>query len=57
VVRQGQKIPPGHIAVGVPARVLEKTVSEEYKAQWTHFKQTYVDLARRYPTGWAPVEA
>jgi len=34
--------------------VLEKTVSEEYKAQWTRFKQTYVDLARRYPEGWVP---
>lgn len=54
VVRQGQAIPAAHIAVGVPARVLEQTVSEEYKAQWTHFKETYVDLARRYPAGWVP---
>lgn len=34
--------------------MLEKTVSEEYKAQWTRFKQTYVDLARRYLEGWVP---
>lgn len=51
VVRQGQVIPDEHIAVGVPARVLEKKISEAYKAEWTHFKETYVDLARRYPTG------
>jgi phenylacetic acid degradation protein len=56
VVRQGQEISPSHIAVGVPARVLDKMVSEEYKAQWTRFKETYVDLARRYPSGWVPEE-
>lgn len=56
VVRQGQEISPGHIAVGVPARVLDKMVSEEYKTQWTRFKETYVDLARRYPSGWVPEE-
>ena len=56
VVRQGQEISPGHIAVGVPARVLDKMVSEEYKVQWTRFKETYVDLARRYPSGWVPEE-
>ena len=47
VVKQNQRVPDGHIAVGVPARVLDKTVNEEYKTQWTHFKETYVDLARR----------
>jgi phenylacetic acid degradation protein len=56
VVRQGQEISPDHIAVGVPARVLEKTVSEEYKAQWTRFKEIYVDLAQRYLSGWVPEE-
>ena len=54
VVRQGQEIPAEHIAVGVPARVLDKTVGEDYKAQWSHFKQTYVDLASRYRTGYKP---
>ena len=56
VVRARQEVPPAHIAVGVPARVLEKTVGDEYKAQWTHFKETYVDLARRYPSGWQPLD-
>jgi hypothetical protein len=38
--------------VGVPARVLDKTVSETYRAEWMHFKKTYVDLARRYREGY-----
>lgn len=56
VVRQSQEVPDGKIAVGVPARLLEKDVSEEYKAQWTEFKKIYVDLARRYPAGLKPLE-
>ncbi len=52
VVRQRQEIPAEHIAVGVPARVLDKTVSDDYKARWTHFKETYVELAHRYPKGY-----
>ncbi len=51
VVRQSQEVPDGKIAVGVPARLLEKTVSDEYREQWTRFKEIYVDLARRYPLG------
>lgn len=52
VVRQRQEIPSEHVAVGVPAQVLDKKLTDEYKAQWTHFKETYVDLARRYPGGY-----
>ncbi len=55
VVRQRQEVPPGRIAVGVPAKLLEKEIDEAYKAEWTRFKETYVDLARRYPAGWIPL--
>ncbi len=51
VVRQRQQIPRETIAVGVPAKPLEKRVSEEYKTQWSRFKGIYADLALRYPTG------
>ncbi|MGQ9493218.1 MAG: gamma carbonic anhydrase family protein [Anaerolineae bacterium] len=51
VVRQRQEIPDGCITVGVPARLLDKQVSEEYKAEWSRFKSIYQDLARRYPLG------
>ena len=54
VIRQGQDIPSAHFAVGAPARVLKKTVDEACKPGWTRFKGAYVDLARRYPTGWVP---
>lgn len=51
VVRQSQEVPAGKIAVGVPARLLDKDVSDEYREQWTRFKEIYTDLARRYPHG------
>lgn len=51
VVRQRQVVEPRHIAVGVPAKVLDKTVNEEYQAEWKRWKEVYVDLARRYPAG------
>ena len=51
VVRQRQEVPAARIAVGVPAKVIEKTIGEEYKAEWKHWKEVYVDLARRYPAG------
>jgi carbonic anhydrase/acetyltransferase-like protein (isoleucine patch superfamily) len=54
VVRQRSEVPDERIAVGIPARVIEKCVTDEYKAEWTRFKEIYVDLARRYPTGWKP---
>ena len=52
VVKQREQIADGRIAVGVPARLLDKKVDDAYKAEWTRFKQIYVDLARRYPSGW-----
>ncbi|NLE77328.1 MAG: gamma carbonic anhydrase family protein [Chloroflexi bacterium] len=52
VVTQRQDIPEQHIAVGVPAKVLEnRWVSEGYQDEWMRFKNTYRDLARRYPSG------
>lgn len=51
VVRQRQQIPGGSIAVGVPAKLLDKQVGDDYKAEWAHFKGIYTDLARRYPQG------
>lgn len=51
VVRQGQEVPEGGIAVGVPAHVLEKRTGPEYRDEWTGFKKLYVDLAGRYPKG------
>ncbi len=56
VVRQRQEVPAGRVAVGVPARILEKEVDDAYRAEWTRFKEIYVDLARRYPAGWAPLD-
>ncbi len=52
VVRQRMEIPAERIAVGVPAKILEKTVDENYKSEWTRFKEIYVDLAKRYPKGY-----
>ena len=54
VVRQRLEIPERGIAVGVPARVIDKRVDDAYREQWTRFKAIYVDLARRYATGLGP---
>ncbi len=54
VVKQNGRVPDGRIAVGIPARLLEKTVDEAYKAEWSRFKAIYVDLAGRYPSSLAP---
>ncbi len=51
VVKQRQQIPANGIAVGTPARVLDKQVTDDFEADWTRFKQLYVDLASRYRTG------
>ncbi len=54
VVRQRDTVPPRRIAAGVPARILEKEVPEDFREEWTRFKGVYVDLARRYPGGLGP---
>jgi carbonic anhydrase/acetyltransferase-like protein (isoleucine patch superfamily) len=50
VVTQNTEIPPGKVAVGLPARVIGD-VKKEWKELWGSYKHVYVDLARRYPTG------
>jgi len=47
VVKNRQEIPPGKIAAGSPVKMI-RDVSEEYKKNWTRFKQMYVDLAGSY---------
>jgi phenylacetic acid degradation protein len=55
VITQSTQIPPGKVAVGVPARVIGDT-KEEWRELWGSYKHVYVDLARRYPTGLREVE-
>ncbi len=50
VVTQNVEIPPGKVAVGVPAKVIGD-VKKEWRELWGSYKQVYVDLARRYSTG------
>ncbi|MFQ6128430.1 MAG: gamma carbonic anhydrase family protein [Thermoplasmata archaeon] len=51
VVTNKQEIPPGKIAVGIPAKIIGD-VSEEYKEQWKSFKEIYVGFAKeRYSKG------
>jgi len=54
VVRQRTTVPDRGIAVGVPARLIEKQVGEAYRKQWTRYKEMYADLARRYAEGLGP---
>jgi len=49
VVPQRAVVPAERIAVGVPARLLERPVDDAHRAAWRAFKQRYVDLARDYP--------
>jgi carbonic anhydrase/acetyltransferase-like protein (isoleucine patch superfamily) len=57
VVQQSMTVPDRGIAVGVPARIIEKQVDEKYREQWTRFKEMYADLARRYALGLGPSRA
>ena len=50
LVKSKQEIPPGKVAVGVPAKVVGD-VEEKHRAFWSFAKQLYQDLARRYPEG------
>lgn len=50
VVTQSTEIPPGKVAVGVPAKVVGD-IKQEWKELWGSYKHVYVDLARRYPDG------
>jgi phenylacetic acid degradation protein len=47
LVKNGQQIPAGAMAVGAPARVVGE-VNEKHKAIWSYAKEIYRDLARRY---------
>ena len=51
VVPQHAVVPAARIAAGVPARLLDRAVDDEYKADWRRFKQIYVDLCKRYRDG------
>ena len=45
------EIPPGAIAVGIPAKVVRQ-VDDRLKEEWQYYKDKYADLAsRRYPQG------
>jgi carbonic anhydrase/acetyltransferase-like protein (isoleucine patch superfamily) len=50
LVRNGQQIPAGKVAVGVPVKVIGN-ITEKQKMFWSYGKQLYQDLARRYPEG------
>lgn len=50
LVKNRQDIPPGRIAVGIPAKEIGD-VNEDYKEEWMSFKKIYQQLAReRYPS-------
>jgi len=52
VVPQRAVVPAARIAAGVPARLLDRVVDEEYQAAWRGFKKIYVDLCERYRSGY-----
>lgn len=58
VVRNSFEVPEESIAVGVPAKLLEVKISQNYKDEWLHFKRIYVRLATNtYPKSSHPITA
>jgi len=55
LVRSKQEVPPGKVAVGVPAKVIGD-VEEHHRMIWTMAKELYIDLAARYPKGLERIE-
>lgn len=49
LVRNNQEIPPGKLALGVPAEI-RGDVHEHHKQLWSMGKNLYTDLAGRYPS-------
>ncbi|MBD3406860.1 MAG: gamma carbonic anhydrase family protein [Candidatus Lokiarchaeota archaeon] len=50
VVKQHFEVPARKIAVGIPAKIITD-VKEQHMEELTRFKETYRDLAKRYPVG------
>jgi len=56
VVKVNQKIPPGVVAAGNPAKIV-RDVSAQDKELWGFGKQLYIDLAEKYNTlGMEPID-
>ena len=51
VAPQRAVAPAARIAAGVPARLLDRAIDDEYRTAWLGFKQTYTDLCARYREG------
>jgi phenylacetic acid degradation protein len=51
VVPQHGEVAAGRIVAGVPARLLERPVDDEFRAAWRRFKEVYVGLCQRYRAG------
>jgi phenylacetic acid degradation protein len=51
VVPQRFVVPAARIVAGVPARLLDRGVDDEYRAAWLRFKTVYAELCERYARG------
>ena len=48
VVKKGQRVPPRALAYGVPAKIKEGHIDDEYIKLWGAYKDTYAGLAVKY---------